>query len=206
MQELYQTIHIHFLTHSKLRKHILFLIDCFLPDLTVMSSLSRSWSVWWDNLYGSDCWVSWGFMRSYKWASHPAPWVTVWNSSHEYLFPPDRHASPQNQERPGCSGEAEGVWRHPPTLWQGDWSQTCGTTLCVALMASSMMLTIFPYMPCLSKDSDIKIKSETCHCTVSWMCCLFLFSDMGFSSTEEAHGCSSCSEDCASEAHSQGNI
>lgn len=55
-----------FLTHSKLRKHILFLIDCFLPDLTVMSSLSRSWSVWWDNLYGSDCWVSWGFMRSYN--------------------------------------------------------------------------------------------------------------------------------------------
>lgn len=77
---------------------------------------------------------------------------------------------------------------------------------CVALMASSMMLTIFPYMPCLSKDSDIKIKSETCHCTVSWMCCLFLFSDMDFSSTEEAHGCSSCSEDCASEAHSQGKI
>lgn len=74
---------IFFLTHSKLGKHILFLSDCFLPDLTMMSLLSRSWSVWWDNLYGSDCWVSWGFMCSYKWASDFAPWVTVWNSSHE---------------------------------------------------------------------------------------------------------------------------
>lgn len=31
-----------------------------------------------------------------------------------------RYASPQNQERPGCSGETEGVRRYPPSLWQGD--------------------------------------------------------------------------------------
>lgn len=37
-----------------------------------------------------------------------------------------RYAAPQNQERPGRSGEAEGVRRHPPTLRQGDESMTKG--------------------------------------------------------------------------------
>ena len=40
-----------------------------------------------------------------------------------------RNAAPQNQERPGCSGEAEGVRRYPPTLRQGDWRLATGAIL-----------------------------------------------------------------------------
>lgn len=177
-QEPYQTLSVN--RHSKQMKLILFWKVHFYPDLTVMNSLSRSWSVWWDNQYGSDCWVSWGTTRSYKWVSNwasKAPWVTIWNSANEYLRSPDRHASSQNQERPGCSGEAEGVWRHPPALWQGK-SQTCKTTLNVYLMPLSVMLPIFPYMPCLSLDSDIK--SNLRHATAKCLGCAVCFCCLNF--------------------------
>lgn len=51
-----------------------------------------------------------------------------------------RHAPPQNQERSGCSGETEGVRRHPSTLWQGDESWP----------VCSIVLAVFACMRCFA--------------------------------------------------------
>lgn len=85
-----------------------------------------------------------------------------------------RHAAPQNQERPGCSGETEGVRRYPSTLWQGD--------ECWPLVYSFDCLCLYVVF--------------VVHLSLTFE----------FGSTEEAHGGSSCSQDCASEALSQGEL
>lgn len=67
----------------------------------------------------------------------------------------NRHAAPQNQEGTGCSGEAEGVRRYPPTLWQGDerrlttechvfivWPLHVASTL-LSMMSSITLTTLF---------------------------------------------------------------
>lgn len=71
---------------------------------------------WWTYLfYGSDCWVELELCT---------PVLGKWQLSHRcfyfnYFEPNDissltRHAAPQNQERTGRPGEAEGFWWHPP--------------------------------------------------------------------------------------------
>ncbi len=97
-----------------------------LPCLTVMSSLSRSWTSI-DETNFSDLIAESRRGRTFVLGQINKRFICsgcylrmYWTQVFSLLT---RHAAPQNQERPGCSGEAEGVRRYPPTVWQGDESQ-----------------------------------------------------------------------------------
>lgn len=69
-----------------------------------------------------------------------------------------RHVATQNQARTGCSGEAEGVWWDPPTLWQGNEDHYCCT---VAVHLLSVMFLLLPYLTLFEYWLWKQIMSET---------------------------------------------
>lgn len=91
------------------------------------------------------------------WIVDTAPVVAPWTYIDLFFFVQNRDAAPQNQEGTGCSGEAEGVRRYPPSLWQGDEpprisiltvADTCGF--------SAVNDALLPYLPCLSINLEMK--------------------------------------------------
>lgn len=144
------------------------MIQYLLPDLTVMNSLSRSWSVWWDNLYGSDCWVSWGF-------THPIPLHGLpFEFCHIKRYFLLTGMLPHKTKRGQAALERLKVFDGIPPPYDKVIGVKRGTTPSVAFMALSMMWTIFPYMPCLSIDSDIKsnLRHVTAQC-LGYALCFF---------------------------------
>ncbi len=104
---------------------------------------------------------------------------------------------PQNQEGSGGSGQAEGVWWHPPSLWQGG--------LFLLFLISQINAVEDDYhLPCLTINWEHKLFKTETSLLLELKSVLFLVvSHLHLCSTEKAYGRPSCSQDCASEAHTQ---
>ncbi len=109
----------------------------------------------------------------------------------------NRYASTQNQEGSGGSGPAEGVWWHPPSLWQG------GLFLLFLISQINAVEDDF-HLPCLTINWEHKLFKTETSLLLELKSVLFLVvSHLHLCSTEKAYGRPSCSQDCASEAHTQ---
>lgn len=76
---------------------------------TVKLFIAKLMIYWWSRLQTSDFFFSLAYVDG--------NWGCFIFLKHNLSL--NRYAASQNQERSGCSGEAEGVWWYPPTLWQG---------------------------------------------------------------------------------------
>lgn len=143
--------------------------------------------------------LSWGFICAWT-----KQLIELHSVLHDDVWPYDnyvlnRHAAPQNKERTGCSGEAEGVWWYPPSLWQGDESLLTRATLYILCLWYSKLCcrwccSKYLSLPCLS--NDFEKNNYLRHAVLTTFIPLpsfFLTSDsnFGFCSTEKAHGCPS---------------
>lgn len=131
----------------------------------------------------------------------PTGWVT-WKCS--FSWQACCLTKPREARLPWRGWRCSTASPHPMTRWLVSNMQN-HTVVCVALKALSVMLPIFPYMPCLSFDSDIKSNLRRASALYLGLAACFFLLTFDDSSTEEAHGCSSCPEDCPPEALSQGN-
>jgi len=81
------------------------MMNPFIPNLN---------PVWW--FQSTDLTTEFEFHWDYLWLAAHFEWMCEGLNMLTFL---NRYASTQNQERSGCSGQAEGFWWDPSSLWQG---------------------------------------------------------------------------------------